>query len=288
MGLTESKRREEVREYIMSKSEYYVGFWPGAGDIICLFSACQRFIEKYGCTVYADFARDVVEAYGNPNFRFGRSGNMLQVDARYHRLKSHGGCYNYLGTFLAPMGLLIEPYPSLNLPTFDISSGVERKALIQPFSHWAENPPLEYVQGLVDAFIESTGMKLYAIGSLKTPRTLKNVDYSLLQDGITNMMRCIQNAAFVLTPRSASAHIAAGYRIPCFVWCPSDGENWHLDYKNWPNKRIEFKYGLDTLKYELVEFLKDNIVTKSLLVELPVIVKNDVFLENGLAGPWML
>lgn len=53
-----------------------------------------------------------------------------------------------------------------------------------------------------------------------------------------NMLKIIRHAALVLTPRSASAHIAAGYGVKTVVWVPNDGENWHLDYPNWQHRRI--------------------------------------------------
>lgn len=229
-----------------------------AGDMICLYSCCRTFIKTTGYTVYVPAYEDVVKAYKDERFRFGYEGVYFVVSAFNHRGKQPLGYYNYLGTFLAAMGLLNEPYPNLDLPTFEIPVGTERKALIQPFSNFAENPPLEYIQGMVDTFIEQTGMKLYAIGKPDTPQTLRGVDYSLLKDGIAHMMKLVQNASFVLTPRSMTAHLAAGYKTPTFVWCPSDGENWHLDYKNWTNKRFEFKKGFDSSRHELVEFLKEN------------------------------
>ena len=248
-----------MKYFVRLYNEHYA-----AGDIVCLYSCCQTFIRATGHTVYVADHEDLVKAYNDDRFRYGNDGVYFVVSAFNHRGKESLGHYNYLGTYMSAMGLLREPYPSLNLPTFDISSGVERKALIQPFSSFAENPPLEYVQGLVDTFIEHTGMKLYVVGRSDTPRTLKGVDYSLLKDSISNTMEMVQNAVCVLTPRSLTAHLAAGYKVPCFVWCPSDGENWHLDYKNWLNKRIEFKQGLSRLKHELVEFLKErNIGTHS-------------------------
>ena len=52
------------------------------------------------------------------------------------------------------------------------------------------------------------------------------------------MLRVIQHAAFLLTPRSASANIAAAYRIPSILWVPNDGANWQLDYPGWDYKLV--------------------------------------------------
>ena len=72
-----------------------------------------------------------------------------------------------------------------------------------------------------------------------------------------DVIRCVQHAALVLTPRSASAHIAAAYRIPSFCWLPEDGENWHLDYPSWNHHRFYFEpeYDVQSLKTRIYAFV---------------------------------
>ena len=213
---------------------YYVSFTTraGAGDYICLMSACREFMRRTGNTVYTDNIPDVIAAYQDPNFLFGTKGVKFQLHMTdSHREKKPGDYVNYYGTFLAAMGLLRKgDVPKLELPKFEPE---ESRVLIQPISVFAKNPTLSYVQGMVDKFISLTGKKVYVVGRSDTPRVLKNVEYDLLEDGLTNLMRHVKSAEFVLSPRSLLAHLAAGYGTPSFVWEPEDGENWHLDYPDW-------------------------------------------------------
>jgi ADP-heptose:LPS heptosyltransferase len=101
-------------------------------------------------------------------------------------------------------------------------------------------------------------MDVYVIGKATTPRILKNVKYDLVCDGLTNIMEIIQNAAFVMTPRSLCAHLAGGYKKKAFVWVPNDGENWHLNYPGWDHVCQRWEAGITPAKERLHEFLKAN------------------------------
>jgi hypothetical protein len=70
------------------------------------------------------------------------------------------------------------------------------------------------------------------------------------------MLRVIQHAALVLTPRSASAHIAAAYQIPAFLWLPHDGENWHLDYPHWITRRVSIDDHWEMIGASLRSFIR--------------------------------
>lgn len=240
--------------------EYFIKMSDGGygnGDVVCFLSACRTFVKTTGHITYVDIHPDVVEAYKDDKLRFGSFGVRFVIHPSYHHRDRHPGqCHNYLGTFLASMGLLRDECPALDLPVFETFK--EKRALIQPFSGFAKNPPLEYIQKMVDTFSEQTGMQLYAIGAENTPHNLKNVDYSLLKNGIAEVMRLVQDASFVLSPRSLSAHLAAGYHVPSFVWCPDDGENWHLNYPNWINKRVRFQKGTEYSEKCLVDFLRSS------------------------------
>ena len=223
---------------------YYVSMSSraNAGDHICMLSACREFIRRTGHTVYTDSMPDVVAAYNDPKLLYGKKGLKFTLTVNdSHREKEPGDYINYYGTFLAAMGLICKgDVPKLELPKFD---PVKPRVLIQQASLYAENPSSHYVQWLVDKFIKATGKKVYAVGKASTPKVLKHVDYSLLQDGVTNIMRLVQSAEFVMTPRSLTAHLAAGYGRPSFVWVPGDGENWHLDYPDWPRILHPFAEG---------------------------------------------
>lgn len=214
----------------------------GAGDYICLLSACREFTRRTGNPVYTDMLSDVIASYNDVNLRYGRVGVRFPLSVREtHRIKQSGDYVNYYGVTLGAMGLLRKgDDPQLDLPQFDL---MESRIIIQPFSVFAENPKLEYLQRLVDMVSQSTGQEVYVVGKESTPRSLKGVNYSLLQDGIPHLMRVVQNASLVLTPRSCVAHLAAGYKRPSFVWVPEDGENWHLNYGGWDRVLHNFREG---------------------------------------------
>lgn len=225
-----------------------------AGDILCMMSAAHTFARLTGHEVYLEQFKDVVECYDDGLLKHGKQGISISLDVGcYHRLKTGEEFKNYLGTFLKPL------LPNLPLPTdfeFPAFAPLPRRCLIQPFSRTAANPSLEHVQAIVDCFSEETGEQLFAIGHPATERNLVGVDYSLLKEGIPDLMANISSAACVLTPRSASAHISAGYRVPTFLWLPDDGENWHLDYRCWSSVKCLFRDGISAARERMVEFCK--------------------------------
>jgi hypothetical protein len=168
------------------------------------------------------------------------------------RLKNGDGYSNYLGVYLAAMGVHPGTSPRLELPVFEKT---ESRAIIQPFSNFAQNAPLEYIQAIVDTFMGYTGSPLYAVGKHDTPKTLRGVDYSLLSDSVTDVMKIVASSVFVLTCRSLTANLAAGYGRPAFVWCPNDGENWNLDYPDWPFEKCLFDDGLNSAILKLASIL---------------------------------
>ena len=224
------------------------------GDNICCLSAAIEFAEKVDGIVYVNFFKDVVDAYNHPRLKYGDRGVEIHVMAAHsHRNKTPCLFVNLLGTYYAEFGLPIVE-PELRLPQFE---KCESRALIQPVSRFAQNPPGRYVQGIVNAFVTRSGRKLYAIGNKETSRNLENVDYSLLKDDIPFMMRQIQNASCVLTPRSLSANLAAGYHVPAFMWSPDDGEDWHIEYKGWRGVKCNFGKTPDKTLEHLSRFVDE-------------------------------
>ena len=230
-----------------------------AGDCICFLSACREFARKTGNIVYVNEARDVVEAYSDTDhLRFGKEGMWFPISPhKAHRSKNPYQYGNYYGTFLAAMGIHPGGYPKPDLPIFP---RIEGHCVIQPFSTYAENPPLHYIQGVVDVFTRITGMNLYVIGKRDTPKNLRGVKYDLLSDSLTHLMMNVQNSTFVLTPRSLTAHLAAGYGRPCFVWAPDDGENWHMDYSNWTHEVVLFKEDMGNTRKKMEKIISTSIV----------------------------
>jgi hypothetical protein len=170
-----------------------------------------------------------------------------------HRNKKPGLFVNILGTYLAEFGLPIVD-PVLRLPVYP---DVEPRVLIQPFSRFASNPPVGYIQRIVDEFTELTGMTPFMVGTEKTPRTLSGVDYSLLKTSIPFLMQQVRSAICVLTPRSLAANVAAAYGRPTFMWSPSDGEDWHLDYRGWRHITCNFDKKPDPTSELIRKFVEE-------------------------------
>jgi ADP-heptose:LPS heptosyltransferase len=113
----------------------------------------------------------------------------------------------------------------------------KRYGVLQPRSGFARNPDVDYVRRVVEAAVDATAIPVYAIG-MRSPND-PIVDDSQMREDVPHLLSMIAHATFVLTPRSASAHVAAAYGVPSVVWVPRDGENWHLDYPNWNTRRLE-------------------------------------------------
>lgn len=220
------------------------------GDQICLISAAHTYARITGDEAYVQALPDLVDLYTDGLLKAGDGGEnrFINVYSR-HRVKDESPDINYLGTFLS---LIV---PDLPLPAaFELPAlpAAPRRCVIQPYARSIVNPDTEYLQSIVDAFTEATGKTLFVIGSKETPRVLDRVDYSLLETSAVKFMQHIAAAEIVFTPRSAAAHIAAAYKVPAFVWLPSDGENWHLDYAEWQSTKVSFAAGVDAALSALV------------------------------------
>lgn len=203
------------------------------GDQLCLISAARTYARLTCAEVYLEAMSDVVRLYGDGLLSAGCLGGRRDLRVcDLHRVKHSSPCKHYLGTFQSVLMPGREP-SGFELPVMPPEPS---RCLIQPYAVSVSNPDDRYLQQVVDKFL-STGEKLYAVGHSNTPRNLTGVDYSLCQDSVPALMGHIASAKMILTPRSASAHIAAAYKTPAFVWVPDDGENWHLDYPDWISKR---------------------------------------------------
>lgn len=222
--------------------DVYWGVTGDVGDEVCFLSACRTYAKTTGDTVYVRSFDDVVRSCGDDLIRISPI-EVREFDLQYvHLDKAKYEHSNYLGMALDAMIPGSDPQPEADLPNFSYEPP---RCLIQPYSGTARNPSDEYLQSVVDAFVELTGETLYAVGHDGTPHRLRNVDYSLLQNSVPALMAHIQHARFVLTPRSGSAHIAAMYKTPCMVWLPDDGLDWHMNYKKSPLRLVHYSDELD-------------------------------------------
>jgi hypothetical protein len=219
-------------------------------------SACREVIKRTGNTVYVNFAQDVIEAYRDEKFRFGKQGwRWPTTPDSLFEIRDSGDLYkNYLGLFYASMGLLTDEPPALDLPTFE---PMESVPIIQPMARSAENPPTPYVQMLVNIFYHMTGEKLCVVGAPNCPHFLQNVRYEFLDWGISKVMKVVANSSFVITCRSLTAHLAAGYHKPTFLWYPNDGKEWHMNYPNWNCSKGTFYEGVNASIQRLIEAVID-------------------------------
>lgn len=168
---------------------------------------------------------------------------LLDASSR-HRVKGSSPDGNYLGTYLAALGLPPQDGPpDFELPPLEPPRGLVPGAYVavQPLAFSARNPgdPIRYVERLVAvARQELPGWPVVALGDPRTTiRAVRGLDLAWL-GGPEELLRVVGHAGLVLTPRSATAHVAAGHGVPAFVWVPEDGEDWHLDYPYWPHTRV--------------------------------------------------
>ena len=227
------------------KEVFIHNWYPGLGDQLCLLTAAREFARRnLDCRVHVEALSDVVNAYGDQLIFIGSSGRRIDcLPAQLQRLKDAGPYWNYLGTFLFQLGIQCHEPPELELPVVSVPEGLRSRECIafQPYSNWAPNPSngKEWLEELIAGCQEyRPEWPIIMVGSSETAKGL-NASYDYL-GGPLQMLRVISHAALVLTPRSASAHIAAGYRVPAAVWLPDDGENWHLNYPHWSHRRALF------------------------------------------------
>jgi hypothetical protein len=155
-----------------------------------------------------------------------------------HRQKWWSPHWNYLGTYLADLGILTPEPPSILglLPRLPRPSGVPKiYSVILPYAGFAK-PDLPGV--ILEEIVRRVtgdllgGHPCYCVGRRLTPQDIVGVNYSRL-GGPAKMIALIEHADIVLTARSVSTHIAAAYDVPAVVWAPSDGENWNMQYSLW-------------------------------------------------------
>lgn len=218
----------------------------GLGDQLCLLAAIRAFAETHpGRRIATTVLPDLVAAYRDDVVRHvaAPEGEHWVVNAYLrHRVRHASADGNYLGTYMAALGMTVATPPAFRLPLLEPHSRLIPGAYValQPRAVTARNPadPDGFVARLVERVKEELpGLPVVAVGDPRTtPRSIHGVDFGALGSA-ADLVRVVSHAAFVLTPRSASAHVAAAHGVPALVWTPGDGEEWHLDYPSWPHVR---------------------------------------------------
>lgn len=217
------------------------GYVSALGDRLCSLAAARAYAKANpNKEVFFDDLPNVVKAYGDELLTIGKCPDKIQAfPIKRQRQKGGSADINYLGTYLSEAGIRVaqDNPPRLELPNANAVPDIASPyCVLQPYSTYAKNPSKEFVQRLVD--IVKDKYKVIACGSESTPKDLQHVDYSFLSNDAMQMLQLICHATLVMSPRSASAHIAAAYSVPSFIWVPDDGENWHLDYPDWKIHKV--------------------------------------------------
>jgi SAM-dependent methyltransferase len=237
--------------------------WGGLGDTLCFVAAARIYAQRHPNTkVVINEGKDIVEAYGDDLVQFDPLDDHPVFNPNFgNRTKTSSPAKNYVGCFLTSMGEPVFDPPALELPKLRPIDGLTPRAYValQPYSGFAANPHerIAFVQAMVNVVRDRLpGYPIACVGHPNTPRDLDGVDYGHLSNNVLTLLSVVQHACLILTPRSASAHAAAGYRVPSYIWVPNDGENWHLDYPFWDTVRIPFDEGLDVARQKLIDFIE--------------------------------
>ena len=232
--------------------QYFWGAYPhcveiqmprwGLGDFLCGLTAAREFARRHpDIKILFNRIPKIVEAFGDNLVSPGKgiAISIAKPDSLFFWWEQKKNfAANYTDCYFLSLGLDSQspPLPELpSLPPFEQLKGVKyivlqpRAAGIFAMPHL----PWSVLQHLIDA----SPLPVFLAGRKGSGKGLLGIDTSFAGDEL-DMLRLIQNAALILTPRSATAHIAAGYGIPSIVWLPDDHLNWHLDYPNWPVQTI--------------------------------------------------
>ncbi|MCW0506286.1 hypothetical protein [Aeromonas piscicola] len=268
---------------INMKVEIVVETGWGLGDKICAMSAAREFARKNpNLTVHYNTLPNIVKAYDDSLLHLGAGAYPLPENyALFHREKDSSPAGNYLGSYYLGLGMDFDELPRIELPEVPLLPGLisEKYIALQPTANWAQ-PNLTHKQ--LQMIIERCPVPVVLAGayipvnatskisdevqsSYNKNGCLAGSDSSYIGDEIT-MLSIIRHAALVLAPRSASAHIAAGYGVKSVIWVPSDGENWHLSYPDWEHRRVSIAQPdiVCRILDEVISLLSDeSVITKA-------------------------
>lgn len=205
----------------------------GLGDKLCALSTAREYARRNPhLKVHFCQLSEVVEAFDDQLlFSEDRGIAVPNNSDVFHREKHQSIAGNYLGCYYLGFGLEFSSLPALELPKLPPPNGLAAGSyvVLQPAANWAQ-PNLSPAQ--LQTLVDASPLPVFVSGRDDTSRELHNVSYDHLGNEL-DMLRLVQHARLVISPRSATIHIAAAYRVPTIAWLPDDGENWHLDYPDW-------------------------------------------------------
>lgn len=246
---------EYITPDINMRLEVVVETGWGLGDKICAMAAAREFARRNpNLTIYFNTLSSIVRLYNDNLLHLGNSAYPLPENyGLFHREKDSSPAGNYLGSYYLGLGMDFDELPKIELPEIPLLPGLTagKYIALQPTANWAQpNLTVEQLQDIIQCCplpvvltgpyipVNAKDQNNGKINSGNNKRnSLVDANSSYLGDEIS-MLSIIRHAALVLSPRSASAHIAAGYGIKSVIWIPSDGENWHLDYPEWEHIRV--------------------------------------------------
>lgn len=260
--LDRKKLHPSLLEPDQSRESVYLNCgYKSLGDRVCFIAAARHFARAHpDMMVSVSHFQDLVAAYGDKFLNSGTQGREMHCNPeRRHRKKERSEDHNYLGTYMAELGLTLDGPPALELPRLDPHPELAPQSYVclQPYAGFAGTPANreEFFTVLVESVRKALPQwPIICVGKPSTRRDIRGVTYDHLGDHIS-VLQIVQHAGMVFTPRSASAHIASAYGVPSFVWVPQDGEDWHLDYPRWPHCRVAMHATSEELRMKILEFL---------------------------------
>lgn len=222
--------------------EFSMPAW-GLGDNLCALSTARAMARmRPDLLIHFNVIPEVVRAFGDDLVTTGK-GQRIDIGRpgpMYFFWEAQGDIAgNYAGCYQLSLGMPFDKAPSLDLPRLPPKAGLtpQEYVVIQPRAEgiWGK-PHLNALE--LQRIVDACPLPVVLVGRPGSDTGLRGLDTSHTGSEL-DMLQVIQHAALVLTPRSASAHVAAGYRVPAVVWVSDDGLDWHLNYPDWPHARIK-------------------------------------------------
>lgn len=221
------------------------------GDSLCFISAIRKLARLKGVTLHIESRQNLLSLYGDNLLAYGnktifphfkvihgihpREDYCVDLSAY---LPAEQYCKNLAGVFMKSFHMSVTEVPEIEVPKVARLEGLPEKYIaFQPASTFARNPPIEFLNKIVSRCRDVLPIVLF--GKPDTQRF--DGTFSQFLGDEYSVLSVVSHASLVLCPRSAGAHIAAGYHKPSVVWMPPKCRmNWHLNYPDWPCKRADF------------------------------------------------